>query len=500
MRSLRSQVAGGVDRATDVAKEAYTAFASLYPRKLYWFATHGYRPHEWQAAFHVADLNSRLVRFRHLVAGRRGGKTMSAAWEVLFYCLHPEDYHRDRHSVDSNEPLYVWVLTKDHEVGRAPRQVFLRCLNAAGLVKDKDYVWNKTEKTVEFENGSFVHFRTADDPQSLRGAGVDILWVDEAAFIKTKEAYDVARPALSDKMGMVITTTTPHGKNWFHTMFFSGKALDDPHQFRVEYTSLDNPYFHREEWQYVKETMHPALFAQEYMASFDAMAGLTLNGEWLHYYTLGEADLAHDLVGLPRGADGKLKMRKYLGVDPSTGESDDEFAIACIGVSEDLTQGFLLDYWKGTIQFPDQVDKIREYQLKWRPELIGIESNAYQRVLAQQANRLQGFPGIVPVMSKGSKTERLISMSPIFKIGKLRIHEKHADFIDQWVSYDGKSKINRDDLLDAVEIGLGVAGVILPTMETRETKEPTNEMEEAAAQIANLRKSRNYDRELGSEG
>jgi phage terminase large subunit-like protein len=500
MRSLRSLTAGGADLAADVAREAFTAFSHNFPVKLWWFTTHGYAPHEWQAAFHAADHNGRLCRFRHLVAGRRGGKTMSAAWEVLFYCLFPEQFHRDAHSMDSSRPLWVWVLTKDHEVGRPARMAFLEAINAAGLVSGKDYKWNKTEKTVEFENGTFVQFKTADDPQSLRGAGLDILWIDEAAFITSKDAYDVVRPALSDKIGRVITTTTPHGKNWFWDKFFQGDPLVDANQFRVEYTSVDRPSFHKEEWIEAKRTMHPALFAQEYMASFDAMAGLSLSGDWLHYYTMGDEDLAHDLIALPRGEDGKIKLRKYIGVDPSTGESDDQFAISCIGISEDMTQAFLLDYWLGHLQFPDQVDKIREYQLKWKPELIGIESNAYQRSLAQQANRLQGFPGIVAVISKGSKTERLLSMSPVFKIGKVRISQTHAEFVDQWVSYDGKAKTNRDDLLDSVEIALGTAGVILPMNEVREDKEPSTEQEEAMAQIAALRKSKTYDPELGSEG
>jgi hypothetical protein len=68
--------------------------------------------------------------------------------------------------------------------------------------------------------------------------------------------------------------------------------------------------------------------------------------------------------------------------------------------------------------FPEQLDKIQEWHLQWRPEQIGIESNAFQRALAQQAMRLEGFPGIVPVFSKGKKEERILSMAPLFKIGR----------------------------------------------------------------------------------
>jgi phage terminase large subunit-like protein len=499
--SYRSLAAGGRDRAVDVAKASFDKFSQDFPQKFYWFASKGYVPHEWQASFHAASYNTRLVRFRHLVAGRRGGKTLSAAWEVLFYCLHPEIFHQDAHSVTSSRPLWVWILTKDHEVGRPARIAFQEALNAAGLVSGKDYKWNKSEQTVEFENGSFIQFKTAVDPQSLRGAGLDILWIDEAAFIPTMDAWTVVRPALSDKIGIVITTTTPQGKNWFYEEFFTGAALVDPLQFRVEYTSIDNPHFHREEWIYAKEHMHPAFFKQEYMAAFDAMAGLALNGEWLKFYTVGKADPTKDEIELPKAPDGKVRLRKYIGVDPSTGESEDEFAIACIGVTMEYDQAFLLDYWKGKIQFPEQVQKLQEWVQRWRPELTGVESNAYQRVFVQQANRLEGFPGLVPVISKGKKAERIISMSPLFKIGKVRIHPRHVEFIDQWVSFDPKVRDNRDDLLDAVEIALGVAGVMLPSYIVEDEKPKVMSVhEEAKAQILAANKDGRYDPELGSEG
>ena len=502
-RSLRSVTAGGRDKAADIAVEAYTELAQSFPQKLAWFFERGYVPHEWQAAFHAAHTDDSLTRFRHLVAGRRGGKTLSAAWEVLFYCLFPEIFHQDAHGTQSSRPLWVWVLTKDHEVGRPARMAFQEAINTAGLVRDKDYRWNKTEKTVEFENGSFLQFRTADDPQSLRGAGLDILWIDEAAFITTDEAWLVARPALSDKLGCVITTTTPKGKNWFYETFFMGAPLKAANHFRVEYTSIDNPYFSEEEWKEVMATMHPAMFRQEYMASFDSMSGLTLSGDWLHYYMVDPdaRDQAAGFIGLPRSEDRKVRLTKYVGVDPSTGEADDEFAIACVGVTEERDQAFLLDCWKGKLLFPEQVDMIQSWFGKWRPDYIGIEANAFQRVLEQQARRIEGMPPTVPVMSKGSKNERIISMAPLFKLGKVRIHTKMVGFIDQWVSFDGKRKDNRDDMLDAVEIALGAAGVMLPTRNVPLDEEaPKTIHEEAAAQIAGLKNRQPYDPELGSEG
>src|SRR5438874_1533492 len=73
-------------------------------QKFAWFLSKGYSPHLWQTIFHGMQYDGKLTRFRNLVAGRRGGKTLSAAWEVLFYLQHPEIFHWDAHRTESDKP------------------------------------------------------------------------------------------------------------------------------------------------------------------------------------------------------------------------------------------------------------------------------------------------------------------------------------------------------------------------------------------------------------
>lgn len=510
---IRSVLAGGEVRADQLATDVLPAVLDRYPVKFYWFAAHGYVPHVYQAAFHGATNpeTNRLTRFRHLVAGRRGGKTLSAAWEVLFYALHPVAFHLDVHGVESDRPLWVWLLTKDYPTGFPSLQTLMDVMRQIGLVKGRDYQFNKTERRIEFiASGSVIQFKTADDPQSLRGAGLDILWMDEAAFIPTDEAYLVTYPAITDRQGLVITTTTPHGKNWLFTEFFEGEALKSADEFRVQYTSIDNPYFRREEWERAKARYHPIFFKQEFLASFDAFHGVALQGDWLKYYVTGNPDVKTGDVTVKhlRTDDGRYHLRVFIGVDPAASLSDraDHFAIAAVGVTDDNAQAFLLDTFVGRLPFPDQLDLIREWQLKWRPDLIGVESNAYQTVLAQQAARLDTFPGVIPTMAKGKKNDRILTMSPLFKIGKVRIHRRHSDFIDQWLSFDPEKKNQEDDLLDAVEIALSTAGILLPMNPHESLLDPViprvmTPHENALAQIRSLRDGANrpYDPELGEE-
>jgi hypothetical protein len=224
------------------------------------------------------------------------------------------------------------------------------------------------------------------------------------------------------------------------------------------------------------------MFRQEFMAAFDAMAGLSLSGDWLKFYVDGNPDIQSEDIGLPRfrDEDGQYRamLRLFIGVDPAISLSDtaDSFAIALIGITRDNTQAFLLDYYVDKIQFPEQLDKIREWFLKYRPEYIGIESVAYQAALAQVAPAWRGCrPSSRSSRRRRRRTTGSCSSVPVFRdrqaCGSVR---RTREFIDQWVSFDYEKKNNDDDLLDAVEIALSAAGVLLPVAPLESTSSTTN--------------------------
>jgi predicted phage terminase large subunit-like protein len=225
----------------------------------------------------------------------------------------------------------------------------------------------------------------------------------------------------------------------------------------VEYRSIDNPHFSQEEWEEMLVEYHPQMFRQEFMASFDAMSGRELHGDWLKYYTPDQ---------LPRVKDNptKLDLDIYIGIDPAISLADeaDRWAAAVIGVTKNSEQAYLLEIYADKIAFPEQIEKIQELHLQWRPRFIGIESVAFQRSIEQQSLRLPGFLPIVPMFAKGKKFERILSMSPLFRIGRVKIQKTHFDFINEWLDYDSTRSNPNDDCLDAVEIALRTAGALLP--------------------------------------
>jgi predicted phage terminase large subunit-like protein len=220
---------------------------------------------------------------------------------------------------------------------------------------------------------------------------------------------------------------------------------------RVEYWSIDNPYFPTEEWREMQLNYHPLLFKQEYCAAFDSMAGKELSGEWLKYYEMSE---------LPK----RDQLNFYMGVDPaiSLADSADRFSIAVVAVTKNHEQAYLVDQYAGRIPFAEQLDKIAEYAQLWHPQMISIEANAYQAALAQQAFRIPGLLPIFATPAKGKKSERILAMAPVFRLGRVKIRKDHVDFINEWIDYDSELKNPKDDCLDAVEMALRAAGALLP--------------------------------------
>jgi len=80
---------------------------------------------------------------------------------------------------------------------------------------------------------------------------------------------------------------------------------------------------------------------------------------------------------------------------------------------------YLLDTYRAQIPFPQQVRAmVREWKT-WKSTKIGIEANAYQWALGQQAWE-QGVP-CVPVSYPGDKVQKWQLATPHFETGRVRI-------------------------------------------------------------------------------
>ena len=157
-------------------------------------------------------------RMKVFVAGRRSGKSfLSVAFLI-------------REALAGDNRLVFYVAPT---IGQA-RAV------AWGLMKEwlpswYTKSWNETRLTVILGNGSQISLRSADNPDAMRGVGLDALVMDEIADMRPEVWYEVLRPACSDRQARVMFVGTPKGlSSWAFDIY--KRARDETDRDWISFT------------------------------------------------------------------------------------------------------------------------------------------------------------------------------------------------------------------------------------------------------------------------
>jgi len=343
------------------------------------------------------------ARFRILVAGRRFGKTRLGT----LLCL-----------AKAMEGKNAWWVAPTYAMALEGWKTVRDLAGKYGMeVKE-------SEKTVYTKAGGFVTVRTADNPDRLRGAGLDFIVLDECAFIKEQTWKEVLRPTLTERKGGCLFISTPKGiQNWFKRLY--DEAENNPDWERWQFSSYDNPMIDREELAIAKREIGSFLFSQEYEAQFVEQSGGLIKSEWFRYYTketlteFNEEDNYQDYVYLqtPGFAVRQEDLKIYTTVDlaTSTKESADYTVVTTIGVDKD-NNIYVLDLIRKRIEAPDIVKLLEQVYEKWNPVSIGVESAGFQLALIQIIRRQTTLP-IVKLKADKDKLSRALPLSAKMEAG-----------------------------------------------------------------------------------
>jgi phage FluMu gp28-like protein len=125
----------------------------------------------------------------------------------------------------------------------------------------------EADKKILTPGGGWVQVRSADEPNSLRGEGLDRVVIDECAFIAEAAWTEAIRPALSDRKGDALFISTPKGRNWFWRVWQRGRAGEgDWAAWR--FPSVSNPFLDPAEVLAAKADLPDRVYEQEYNAEF----------------------------------------------------------------------------------------------------------------------------------------------------------------------------------------------------------------------------------------
>lgn len=176
------------------------------------------------------------------------------------------------------------------------------------------------ERRITLPGGGEIAIRSADAPVSLKGEGLDLVVIDEAAYINEEVWTDSLRPTLSDRKGGALIISTPAGFNWFHEAWQRGQEGRADWQ-SWHYPTSDNPLIDPAEIEAARETLPSRTFNQEYLALFVG-DGALFKREWLPIVSAAPAQASRvrywdKASGLSDSADytaGVLMARDRLGL------------------------------------------------------------------------------------------------------------------------------------------------------------------------------------------
>lgn len=202
-------------------------------------------------------------RFTFVKAGRRFGKTEGAMFWLIDQALDSRALH-----------LPCFWVSPTIEMARKVFDSFCK------KYKDVIRIKNISRRQVVLLNGREIFFQGCDKPESLEGAGLWALVLDEARHIKKETVWtETLRPMLGDGVvyggGRAVIISTPISiMHWFSQLI--DRTLSDQESDSKAFikTTLEGGNIPPEEIEKARATLPPAIFARNYLAQDTDIEGL----------------------------------------------------------------------------------------------------------------------------------------------------------------------------------------------------------------------------------
>lgn len=256
------------------------------------------------------------------------------------------------------------------------------------------------DRLITFPGSGSVQVRSADNPDSLRGEGLDFVVLDECAFIKEDAWREALRPSLSDRQGKALFISTPAGRNWFYRLYH--RELDDSDWKSWSFPTSSNPFIPQSEIDDAQRDVPDRIFRQEYLAEFiEDGAGI--------FRGVRAAATAQEQGGAIEG-------HEYIfGVD--WGKHVDHTVIAVIDATERAL--VYMDRFS-QIDYQTQLGRLDGLFIRFEPGQIVAESNAMGEPLIEQLQR-RGYPVQPFTTTNATKAVAIDSLALAFEQADIKI-------------------------------------------------------------------------------
>jgi PBSX family phage terminase large subunit len=202
--------------------------------------------------------NKRIVLF---LGGIRSGKTYAGAREALKR-IYTEPITRGIGWIVS--PTYPMSLVVEREFESAADGIIIKKYKG-----ERAYLLYPPKGC---DKPYRVEVKSAEEPDRLRGASLDWIWMDEAAMM-TEDCWKILLGRVLDSQGKIFMTTTPRGRNWLYREVFERADKDDRIAV-VRATTSENIYLNKEDVGHLRNSYSASFARQELEGEFVSFDGL----------------------------------------------------------------------------------------------------------------------------------------------------------------------------------------------------------------------------------
>ena len=181
-----------------------------------------------------------------------------------------------------------------------------------------------------------------------------------------------------------------------------------------------------------RKAVGPAAFEAQYQGNPVPAGGRTFKKEWFD----NRYDEPPTIHSERRNVFGSIVAEKQLlvvqAIDSAwkDGPSNDYSVIATWG-ADDLYY-YLLDIWRGRVEYSKLVPIINEQANKWQPQMIYVEEAASGFAIISTLKQETRYP-IIGVPPKGTKESRAEMVTGPFAAHKVKLPKK-APWLDAWIA------------------------------------------------------------------
>lgn len=314
----------------------------------------GFRPRTWQQ-----KCDNERKKYTVLVVHRRAGKTVYAAHTLFAYALQ-------------RPGMYAYVMPELKQGRFVAWPVFKSILQKLKGVRVSAGGKNSTvdlatayesDNTVRFINGSEIKLLGSDNPDSIRGAKLRGVVLDEVAQMPREVWTEVIMPALLDSDGWAIFIGTPKGVNLFSELYDKGKNPDFPNWTSLLFTVYETEALSSEQIEDYRSVCSEEEFKREMLCDFTA----STEDQLISLADVNEAMERYKELGCTPHDLPEPYENCILGVDVSRYGNDRSVIFKRVGLRADMVTCFS---GKDTAQLVDAVKKAYE---RYKPSAIYVD-------------------------------------------------------------------------------------------------------------------------------